>query len=736
MTAQFRAQDLQRTPVAITAVNAEMMDARSQTSIYEVSAQAPSVTLKPQGAAFGPSLAASIRGVGQYDFNPAYEPGVGMYVDDVYYSTLTGAVFDLLDLERVEILRGPQGTLAGKNSIGGAVKLYSKKPVGDDSGYIQGTIGSRERLDLRASGDFAITDNIFARISGVSRKQEGYVDRVDYGCAFPGSGVTPQMSYNTDCVLAHEGEVGYNAMRAMLRFDNGGPVEVNVIGDYIDIDSAQAASVLIAANPAGTTQDVNPYDTDIPYDSRFVVPSGSYRNYASFRNEADGADPLRVTDGRTRYRGWGLSGQLDWKLGEQLSLVSISAYRTYDSGFSNDNDLSPLTLSLGDGTLDFHSFSQELRLNGAFGAGNNVEWTVGAFYMDQTSVYASFQDLRYSPLAPFQQDDPVDADNKSVFAHVNWLLSDQVTVVGGVRYTDESKDYTFSRRTPTGGAHPQLGLLDGVVAKYSGDRVDYRGTVQYQWNDAVMTYAQVSTGFKGGGVNPRPFFATQAQPFDPETLISYELGAKTELLDRRLRLNVATFFSDYQDIQLTANTCPAFTPTPSGGPCALPINAGNAEVKGVEIEANFQPLAGLTIDGSVSYLDFDYTSINPQAGGIDLTDVAPYTPEWKWSAGVQYEYMIPGAGSLTPRVDATYQDSVFTNSSNSLFGKIDDYTLANARLTWRSEARLWEVALEVTNLTDEYYFLTKFDQFTNGGAVNGQPGRPREWALAIKKRFE
>jgi len=125
VTAQFRSQNLQNTPIAITAINSEMLDARSETSIYQVSAQAPSVTLKPQGAAFGASLVASIRGVGQYDFNPALEPGVGLYVDDVYYATLTGSIFDLLDLDRVEILRGPQGTLAGRNSIGGAVKLYS-----------------------------------------------------------------------------------------------------------------------------------------------------------------------------------------------------------------------------------------------------------------------------------------------------------------------------------------------------------------------------------------------------------------------------------------------------------------------------------------------------------------------------------------------------------------------------------------------------------------------------------
>src|SRR6478735_1277298 len=159
VTAQFREQNLQDTPLAITAVNSAMLEARSQTNIAQVANNAPSVTLKPQGAAYGPSMGASIRGVGQYDFNPALEPGVGLYVDDVYYATLTGSILDLLDLDRVEILRGPQGTLAGKNSIGGAVKLFSKKPSGE-GGYLSGAYGSRDRFDLRGSGDFKLSDNV------------------------------------------------------------------------------------------------------------------------------------------------------------------------------------------------------------------------------------------------------------------------------------------------------------------------------------------------------------------------------------------------------------------------------------------------------------------------------------------------------------------------------------------------------------------------------------------------
>lgn len=734
VTAQFRSQNLQQTPIAITAFNAETMEARSQTSIYEVSAQAPNVTLKPQGAAFGPSLSASIRGVGQYDFNPAYEPGVGLYIDDIYYATLTGSIFDLLDLERVEILRGPQGTLAGKNSIGGAIKLYSKLPAGDNSGSIQATYGARNRIDLRGSADFALSDSLFARVSGVSRNQEGYVDRYDYGCLAPTSGVGRQLSASTDCLMAKEGQVNYDAMRAMLHFDNGGPITATLIGDYTNEDRTTAASVLTYANYTGT-RDINPYATTIALDSRFVPPPGSYFNYASFMNLADGTQPLRVADGRSSYRGWGMSGKIDWDLTETLKLESITAYREYDSGFSNDNDLSPLAHSLGDGSLDFWSFSQEVRLSGSFGSDRPIDWTIGGFYMDQQSVYASYQDLRYAGLAPFEQHDPVNADNLSFFAHASWRLLTDLTLIGGLRYTDESKDYTFVRRSPDGTTHPSLSALDNKIGTYSGDRIDYRVGLQYEWNDSVMSYVQVATGYKGGGINPRPFFATQVQPFGPEKLTSYEMGVKSELFERTLRLNAAAFYSEYEDIQLTANSCPDFTPTPSGSPCALPINAGDAHVKGIEFEANYQPNDNLIFDSAVSYLDFDYQRVNPRAGGVDLTDVPPYTPNWKWSAGVQYQFVLSDLGYLVPRFDVSYQDSIFTTASNSAFGAIESYVVANARLTWRNQGEDWEAAFEVTNLFNKYYFQTMFDQVSNNGVASGQPGRPREWALTIKKRF-
>jgi iron complex outermembrane recepter protein len=778
VTAQFREQNLQDTPLAITAVSGAMMEARSQTNIAQVAAQAPSVTLKPQGTAFGPSLAANIRGVGQIDFNPALEPGVGLYIDDVYYATLTGSVFDLLDLERVEILRGPQGTLAGRNSIGGAVKLYSKRPRGDNSGYAHFTYGSRERIDVRAGIDFNLLEGVDARLAGVSKKQDGYIKRLDFGCVHPAgvsplnpaNGIPPLAASDEDCVLEKEGEIDTQAVRGQLRFRPSPDIDINIIGDYTHDDRVVAGSILLDrdfpngvqaspaypvpvnppfSNPFPFPTDINPFPVPIPYDSRFVC--GRYCNYATYTSLPDGNTPLAAQNGRTKFNSWGVSAQVEWDLTDNLQLVSITAYRDYKVRFSNDDDLSPLAHSLGGGTLTFWSFTQEVRLNGSF-MDDRLEFTLGGYYLDQKSVYATFQDLRYAGLPQFRGNDPVNVDSKAAFAHIAFRPIDPLTLTAGIRYTEEHKDYTYSRRTPSGGIHPVLGGLDGLTGNFDGDRIDWRVNAQYEVTEDISVYAQFSTGFKGGGVNPRPFNANQVLPFGPEVLDTYELGFKSDLFDRMLRVNVAGFFSKYKDIQLTLSNCTAQAGVGFGVPCALPVNAGDADIKGVEVETSIRPVDGMLIDASVSYLDFEYKEfgsfINPVTGlpvfvggpsainGPQFGDYPNITPKWKWSIGVQHEFDLGNVGSLTPRFDAAYQSEIFFNPANRATNRVAGYTLANARLTWANVDKDLEVSAEVTNLFDKYYLLTVFDLTLAGaGFATGQPARPREWAVTVKKRF-
>ena len=760
VTAQFREQRLQDTPLAITAVSAALLESRNQTNLTEITNQAPNVTLKQQGAQFGPAMAASIRGVGQTDFNPAVEPGVGIYVDDVYFSTLTGSVLDLLDLDRVEILRGPQGTLAGKNSIGGAIKLYSQKPKGDDSGSFSATYGSRKRIDLRASGDFALADNLFLRVSGVNKRQDGYIERVDYGCAFPNNpyGIAATRATSAGCVVAHDSNVNFTAVRAQLRWIANDNLEFNLATDYTTDHRNPTGMVLLdyrtltAANIANIqpAYDANPAN-DVQ-GSAFVTGVGSYRTYASFSSAAGAFNGWVPVSGAyaTQYNGTklvnyplvastanpgmyfdggGTSLTADWKLSDTASLKSVTAYREYDSGFTNDNDQSPMSVQLGDGTLPFHSFAEELRLNGTLVNGK-LNYTLGGFYQDQRSRYQSWQDLRYTSNYPlqFQQNDVTNADTKAVFAHLGYSVTDALSLTTGVRYTKEHKDYTFTRLSRDGTVHPFLGVLNGLRSDYDGSNVDYRVAAQYRWSDEVMTYAQYSTGFKGGGISPRPFVPSQAQPFNPEKLRSSEIGAKTDFFDRKLRLNTAVFYSKYQDLQLGLQLCP-------GAPCGQIANAGDATIKGLEVEATFHPVAGLTIDGSYSYINFKYDSLSAQVTSYQLSYVAPFMPKQKYSAGAQYEIVVGEHGLLIPRVDFSYQGGLYTNGNNQPNNYIEAYSLMNARLTWKATGGKWESALEVTNIGNKWYLLSKGDAYTGAGNVDGQPGRPREWALSVKRKF-
>jgi iron complex outermembrane receptor protein len=746
-TAQFREQNVQDTPLAITAVSAALLEARNQTNITEITNQAPNVSLKQQGPTFGPSIAASIRGIGQVDFNPALEPGVGIYVDDVYYATLTGSMLDLLDLDRVEILRGPQGTLAGRNSIGGAVKLYSQKPKGDGSGQLAVTYGIRDRIDLRGSADFALADNVFARVSGVSKQQRGYIARRDYGCEFP-NGPIPRLRTNiSGCTVAWDSDVNLEAVRGSLRWVANEDLEFNLALDYTHDDRNPTGTVLVAGDTrVRDNVQLNPNGAAASKMSlsQFVVPDGSYYNYAGYYNPpVTSAQGVALGESRPEanqfFEGWGTSLGANWSITDSLILDSITAYREYDSGFSNDNDLSPLASSMGYGTLPFRSFSQELRLNGTFA--EKFDYTVGAFYMDQQSTYESFQDLRYvnPPVLQFQQNDVVNADTQAVFAHLAYRLTEKMTVTGGVRFTDEHKDYTFVRKTRDGAVHPSYTTLDGRKSDYDGDNIDYRLAGQYEWTDSIMTYVQFSTGFKGGGVSPRPFIAAQAVPFDPETLDSYELGIKSDWFDRKLRLNASVFYSEYDDLQLGLQFCPQFGLP--GAPCGAWANAGDAEIKGFELESTFRPFEHFLVDASYSYLNFEYTFINPNVGGptrpggIQLSYRPPYMPTRKWSIGMQYEISLGNAGTLIPRVDASYQGDLYTNGNNLATNRIESYTLGNARITWRAPEDKWEAAVEVTNLSNEYYFLSRTDQFTAAGHSDGQPGRPREWAITVKRKF-
>ncbi|WP_231848765.1 TonB-dependent receptor [Sphingobium sp. SYK-6] len=801
VTAQFRETRLQDTPIAITAVNAAMLEQRAQTNVSDIAAQAPNVTLQPQGQFNGSGLVAFIRGVGQVDFNYALEPGVGIYVDDVYYPTVTGSLLDLMDLDRIEVLRGPQGTLAGKNSIGGAIKLFSTKPDGSGRGSFQVTYGSFDRVEARGFADFAITDKLFARIAGSAQSRDGYVTRLDYGLTHPGSGVPSNNNTGKGVELGTLGGKSYVAGRLSLRWLPSETVEINIAGDYTRDNSEAGASVLLHAasdangqnpwidpitglqvtNRTGTNADGQPWVANtitgapILYDCKFVPygryscdtpPAGYDRRFISYETFQDQMAPTSQSPYKPyavnpiqHFNGWGVQGTIDIELAPTLKLTSITAYRRYDSSWAQGEDGSPLPSQQLLQTLEHRMWSEEIRLNGSLGEGL-FEYTLGGFYHDQDGSLNARVDLNYAGIDFIHGPDSTPSTSKALYFNGTFHATDALNISGGIRHSWDEKTYTYFRSNPDGtipgplpcafflgaptagptgiGNDPNcllLGLYD-VSDTFKGERTDWRVAADYRFSEAAMVYAQVTTGYKGGGVNPRPFFGpsspnNQLKAFNPETLTTYEVGFKTDLFDRKLRLNGALFFNKYNDIILTLSACPI-------SPCLQPNNVGKADVKGVELEFTARPFDHFTIDGSFSYLDFEYTELNgteAELGGLTLDMITPYTPKWKWSGGIQYDFPL-GSDTLTARLDGDYQSHMYAEAINDpRYNKIDGRFLMNARLAYRTADNDWTFALEVRNLTDKYYYTSLFDQHFSSSTVSAGVGLPRTWAATIKRNF-
>ena len=669
VTAEYREEKLQDTPIAITAITSAQIEQQGANSLSDILTNAPSVLFREQSPAFGDSVTAYIRGFGQADFDPAFSPGVGLYVDDVYYPSLTGANFDLLDVERVEVLRGPQGTLEGRNSEGGAIRFVTKKPTGDDDGYLTVTYGNRNLIQMRGAADFKLTDNLFGRIAGTFANQDGYVDVFSYGCLYPDSGV-PNPTGGTKCLQYKQGDIGYRALRASLRFVPTDKIEVNFSADYVHDARNNGAEVLLYgenANPNVATPN------GLPLTSQFIC--GKWCNYATLGDSAASfvgglvpalnGFPLQAVSGTqlNTLDAYDFALNFDAAITDAIKVVSITGYHNYDNAFSADGDDSPAQTQYGNDEIDSYFWSEELRLNVDFS--KSLHGTVGGYYSTQQTTYYSLQDIRYvaaglpaavcqaigglptptCPIEPLQfiQDDPVEVQSKAAFATLIWNATDALTFTGGVRYSKDYNSYTYYRLNldgktvnpfldPVGAIYgpgyngpnfldiPSLGpptaivqALDGRKAVFQGNRTDWHFALDYRFNPEIMAYASAGTGYKAGGDSPRPFNAAQAIPFGPEYVTTYELGIKTDLFDRRVRFNPTVFYNDFKDAQLVLLSCPQYG---GPGPCALPQNAGNAYTYGAELELQAIPVDGLQLDLSGSWQHWDWQCVNPEVVGL------------------------------------------------------------------------------------------------------------------------
>lgn len=774
VTAQFRTEKLQETPLAITALSGDALAARNIVSLADVSQAAPNVQLFENNAAYGKTMAAFIRGIGQGDFAFASaEPGVGIYIDDVYFSSTFGSMFDLLDIDRTEVLRGPQGTLFGKNSIGGAIRIISKKPTGDGSGFGEVTLGDYRRREVRAGFDLpVIKDYLFLRVSGMSKSREGYVSRLDFACAHPDqAGLLQRQETGTgSCKLGTEGGVDVKGARAQLRWTPADAIENNTTFDWYDDDSEAAAEVMVVANPAlapalagfNAAHVIPTYG--IPYDSRFQT-GGTYTNYSTFYDPWTGTHYPAVNT----VHAWGASDVFEWQLADWVKLKSVTAYRETWGEFSDNQDNSPFSVAWAYNMLDHHQFSEELQFIGS-AFEDRLSWAAGYFFFNAHNLQRGHVNLNFlagffppgppffgQPIFNFNQNDPAHTKDNAGFVQGTYRLTDAFHATAGVRYTKEDKSYTFNHINPLLAIPNPVLDLRGVEGVTSYSHVDYKGGVDYQIDRDLFTYASVTTGFRGGGFNPRPFNNLQVLPFGPEKLTEYEIGFKSEWLDHHLRANVAAYYGNYKDLQITSQTVDK-----SGAPTTAPQNVGGADIKGFELELQGN-VADLSVNAAVGLTDFKYKNLGRSEGCQDFADpvataaagqcingnpgyhdIAGGTPKWTANLGAQYEIYLGGAGSVTPRLDASYHSRRYNNFYN-LFdaggtGPVaytPGMTLLNGRITWQDEDRSWSVAAFVTNLTNKYYYQSFLDLRAFGeGQLSAQPGEPREWGVTVTRKFK
>ncbi len=741
ITARKREENLQETPIAITALSGDQLRDRNVTNLMEVGSFAPNVIMATgsSGSGGGNNGTVYIRGVGQIDFLFTTDPGVGIYIDGVYHPRTLGAVMDLLDLERVEILRGPQGTLFGKNTIGGALNLISVKPTGETGGFAEVTIGEFNRLDFRGGVDFPVVeDKLFTRVSVSSKNRDGYGKR---------------LNFDTGAVIDETGNEDQTAARGALRWLPSDRVTVDLSVDYTREREKSVPTTLLQFDDAGEFGGV----PIALWNALIGGPSGTPMSSAFITGNEDtsyGTGP----NGNTLDL-WGVGLTIEADLGF-ATFKSITAYREMEATFGRDGDGSPLPVLETDQVQDQDQLSQEFQLSGV-AMDEKLNWMAGAFYFDEfgrdrnqvvltSGLFGALEalptQLSGDPCAPpfvapgcagnpinplldldFDIFNEIDITSWALFTQLTFDFTEQLSMTAGARYTYEEKDYTLEHRRIASNTF----IVPYTQVGNDWSEVTPMASLSYQVSDDLMFYGSVSKGFKSGGYNGRPIVSSQVEAYDPEFVWAYEAGVKSEWFGNRLRVNAAVFFSDYEDIQFTAVTA-----DPDTGTLLLDVdNLGNAEIKGVELEVEARPIENLDISAAVGYTDFEITKLLPTVTNLSLDAKQPRTPEWTANASIQYGWTFLANGFLTVRADWLYEDDSFSDPNNTPVIARKAHSIFNARLVYRHLEHDFEIALFGTNLTDKRVVVSGLSALDSFGTAEGFFNRPREWGASFRKNF-
>jgi iron complex outermembrane receptor protein len=750
VTARKREESVQDTPIAVSAFSGASLEARGITRIDGVAAITPNMTFSNINTNGGGGSNASvyIRGVGQTDFIPSADPGVGLYVDGVYLARSIGSVLDLIDVERIEVLRGPQGTLFGRNTIGGAVAIHTIKPHDEFDAKVRVRIGSESRQDIVGKVNIPLTDNLFANASVASFKQDGFVENPING-----------LDTGDDETLA---------LRGALRWQAGDNLLMDFSADYSKdrehgqpqvstSDPARAVEFIPPDSPTGTGNSAFQNNfflgANSPFnpanDPPFVLNGIDLREFSDCDATPANIEGTNDSCANSRTVGlgqntgtdptyydadiWGVSANIEWAISDTLTLRSITAYRDIDSEFARDGDSSPFLLGFNLDFFEQSQFSQEFQLLGtAFDGG--LDWIVGAYYFTEDGLNINPVDFAGIDI---ESGGDFDHESKAGFAQGTYNITDALHLTAGIRYTEDTKDFIVKGIIQTAVpvfAPPFVGrvvLIDNGTTTLEADDWTPMVNLAYDWTDGLMVYANYSEGFKSGGVQQRNagVFGPQAPTYDPEFVESYEVGFKYTSDGGNFILNAAAFFADYTDIQLE-------TLAPEGIAPQLE-NAGEAEIKGLEFEARWAPADTWFLEAAVGYIDAEIVEADPDttsSGGPAVGDTVPFVPEYNVAASLIKVFNLANGGTLTPRLDYSYRDDVLFTPDNDPDNSQEAFSIINANVTWNSPSDKYAMTLYFNNITDEET-ITYTDIAGSNAAGVDILGRGSEWYLSAEMRF-
>jgi len=748
VTARKTAENLQQVPVSVSAFTADSLEARGLNDIAGVAAFAPNVTLNFTAPISGASsaLVAYIRGIGQPDFAINFEPGVGIYVDGVYYARTIGSVVDLMDVERIEILKGPQGTLFGRNTIGGAISITTKSPGSELGGKADLTVGSFNRRDLRGLFNLPLSEDLALSVAFASRNRDGYVHRV----AYPGwnNNEVSDLRYDKGLLdrLPNGNDLGNQdrqTIRAKLAWHPNDSLDAMLSTDFVRVRENAAPSTLVSvyADAPGVLEGLYNACT------AGVGPPPACTNVANVGSLVGRTPygPNFITGNMTNYGNGisgtyidtsGVTGVVNWKLNDAFTLHSITGFRRLDSAFGEDADMSPIPIDHHGFAMDQHQFSQELQLSGKT---ERFDSLLGLYYFRESG---GIHDLVPLGAGLLQVDGPNTLVNRSsaAFGQVTYHLNSAWSLTAGIRYTKENKSFNGRQHDLNAlpiklGAplsifpdpnDPTLYFPPGELKQSFSNTSVHAGT-EYRFSDDVFVYLSYSEGFKAGGWDTRLTSPVLVVPgFRPETAKVYEAGLKGEWFARSLRTNLAVYHTDYHDLQLIIQQ----------GISPLTTNAGQSRIQGLEAEVQWLPMSGLLLNLTYGLIDAKYTRLDPAANtsGIFLSNKFANTPRNSLSAGADYTQRITGGSALAWHADYSWKSEIYHDATNTPILKQDSLGILNANLTWTNPGGQWSLGVGGDNLTDERYIVSGFNQPGVGYTI-ATWGAPREWWAKLQYHF-